>query len=98
MAAVLALHRVDARLAEALAEVDAVPVGDAAGPVGGGSMDLVGHVVQPGLAGAVVEPVDAFEVVPTAELRPVAPQETLLRVLELLLEVAGHEWQDPVVL
>ena len=97
MLRVFRLLVVDRRAAEALRDVHVVPVGHAVGPVGRVAMDLCGQFQQPRLAGAVVEPVDAGQVVARPLLLPEGEKEILLRHRQLPVEVLRHQLEHALV-
>ena len=88
------------RLAEALGDVDVVPVRQVVlhPPVGGAAVDLPCCFEEGGIAGAVEEPVDAEEVVATAHLLPVMGEHPLVGHRGLVGEVLLHQLQHPGVL
>jgi hypothetical protein len=100
---------VDRRLADAHGDVDAVinpalgpvfvPVQgqDGRGPVRGPFEDPAGEVEKEVLAGPVVKPVDALEIVPAPELLPAPRKKVVDGDVVLILEIAAHERDDPAV-
>ncbi len=83
--------------AEALREVDAVPGRDIPRPVRGALVVHAGEVEEPALAGPVVEPVDAVEVVGGPPLLPAAGVDRVEGQGGLPLEVARHQVEDAAV-
>src|SRR5208282_732874 len=82
---------------KSLGEVDSVEVDLSLGPMGAFAMDAGCQVEQPLVPGAVVEPVNAFEVIADARLRPAA-DEVALGHATLPAKIARHEGQDTRVL
>ena len=85
------LLEIDGRLAESLRQIDAVPIMHAVRPIQTGFVDLGRQFQEPPVAGAIVEPVDTFEIVAGADLRPVTGQEISIGHAELPLEVTCQE-------
>ena len=94
VARLLVIH---AGLAESLGDVDVVPIDDAGVPPGHVVVDFPAQIEQPGLAGAVVEPVGGFDGVAEADLGPIAAAEGFGRLGVEPLEVLGHERHDAFI-
>src|SRR5262249_1476646 len=88
---------IDARFTKTLRQVDAMPIVDAVRPVEACLVNLLTQVEKPGLAGPVVEPVNALEIVAGPDPGPVTGKEVCFRDLELPLKVACHEGEDPAI-
>ncbi len=85
------LLRILRRLAKALREIDAVPARDGIGPVGRAAVVARRQVEQPLLPRAVIEPVDAVQVVAAADFLPARGQQLVERYGGLPAEVPRHQ-------
>lgn len=96
---VFRLEVVSGGFAEGLGDVDVVPVGEGAflHPVGGVAVDLFGEFEEETVAGMVVEPVDAVEIVAAADVLPVVGEELFVGDGELESEVVGHQLEHAFV-
>jgi len=88
---VLRLHGIFRRLAKTFGKIHVVPVGNTLGPCGGVPVQFVGQIEQPGIAGSVVEPVDAFKIVAGAHSVPITADKILIGKGELIFEIPRHE-------
>ena len=84
--------------AEGLGHVDVVPVRHAVGPIGGVAWILCGEFEQPRLARAVVQPVDAVQIVGRPLLLPERRQEVFLGDRQFKAKVLRHQVEDARVL
>ena len=83
------------RLAERFGDVHVVPVGEIVFhfPIGGAAVDLIGEFQQRRVAGEIVKPVDAVQVVAAAHLLPIMGEELVVRHCQLKFKVARHHFQ-----
>ncbi len=91
----LGLLIIHARLAETLRQVHVVPVAHTTGPVLHVLVNPPGQLQQPGFAGAVVEPLQGFDVVAEPDPRPVTRAKVLARLGVQPLEILRQERQHP---
>ncbi|MBA7687261.1 hypothetical protein ES703_95722 [subsurface metagenome] len=83
--------------AEALGDVDNVPTGDAACPVGGVAVDFLAQVQKRFVAGTIVKPVNAGEVVTGTLVLPEGQQKIFVGNGQLPVEIPGHQLNDALI-
>lgn len=97
VAGVVGLLEILGGFAEALAEIHAVPGGDATRPVGGALVVDARRIQQPALSGLRIEPVDVVEVVPAAVFLPACRQQVFERLRLEPAVVAQQEFRHAPV-
>ena len=74
-----------------------MPTGNTAGPVSGVAVDFFSELKKPILAGPIIKPVNAGEVIAGPLLLPERLQKILIRDGHLPPEVPAHQLKHPAI-